>query len=303
MKFREGLLYTYQNRRTDGEITDPFYLYCRLSDLCSSEYADKEKVELFYAIDRRLCIFETLIKEGKKGEKTLLNSYMVVSELLSEGSFQKLIECAVWVMSPTAKMPDPTPKNIPKPTYQPPQRAQKITPVKVEKAEESVKKETKTYLKSSSYAGPGRDVEIFIGVAAFFIIISLCMIVLGILTAIFGWNIPWRAWQWVVGILGGGWLMGILAFAVYIVDDAIVCDYPMAGFIAMLAAALVNVTLLLFLQESYKVVFSCVSVWMILGGGLLSIFCFDDVEYEWGWACLVAVAVILVGMIAALIWV
>ena len=66
MKFREGLLYTYQNRRTDGEITDPFYLYCRLSDLCSSEYADKEKVELFYAIDRRLCIFETLIKEGKK---------------------------------------------------------------------------------------------------------------------------------------------------------------------------------------------------------------------------------------------
>ncbi len=303
MNFREGLLYTYQNRRTDGEVTDPFYLYCRLSDLCSSEYADKEKVELFYAIDRRLCIFETLIKEGKKGEKTLLNSYVVVSELLSEGSFQKLIECAVWVMSPTAKLPDPTPKNTPKPVRQPPQRAQKITPVKVEKAVESVRQEPKTYLKSSSYVGAGLDVDIFIAVAAFLIIVTLCMIVLGILTAIFGWNIPWRAWQWVVGILGGGWLMGILAFAVYILDDAIVCDYPLAGFISTLAAALVNVTLLLFLQESYKVVFSCVSAWLCLGNAGLAIFCFDDLEEAWGTACIITAVVILLGLIAALIWV
>ena len=304
MKFREGLLYTYQNRRTDGEITDPFYLYCRLSDLCSSEYADKEKVELFYAIDRRLCIFETLIKEGKKGEKTLLNSYMVVSELLSEGSFQKLVECAVWVMSPTAKMPAPSPQKAP-PMYRPPQRAQKPTPVKVEKAEESVKQETKTYLKSTSYkgSGAGLDVDIFIGVAGFFIVITLFMIALGILTAVFGWDIPWRAWQWVVGILGGGWLMVILGFVVYILDDSIVCDYPLAGFISMLGAALVNVMLLLFLQESYKVVFSCINVWTMLGGVGLSIFCFDDIEEEWGWAFLATTAVLLLSMIAALIWV
>ena len=95
MKFREGLLHIYKNRQTDGEITDPFYLYCRLSDLCSSSYEDKKKVELFYAIDKRLCVFETLIKQGKNGEKELLNSYIIVSELLSEESFKKLIECAV----------------------------------------------------------------------------------------------------------------------------------------------------------------------------------------------------------------
>jgi hypothetical protein len=105
MTFREGLLCIYKNRQTDGEITDPFYLYCRLSDLASSSYEDKKKVELFYAVDRRLCVFETLIKYGKKGEEELLNSYMVVSELLSEDSFKRLIQCAVWVMNPTAQIP------------------------------------------------------------------------------------------------------------------------------------------------------------------------------------------------------
>ena len=71
MTFREGLLHIYKNRQTDGEITDPFYLYCRLSDLCSSSYEDKRKTELFYAIDKRLCIFETLLKHAEKGEKEL----------------------------------------------------------------------------------------------------------------------------------------------------------------------------------------------------------------------------------------
>lgn len=50
MRFREGLLYAYQNRKTDGEMTDSFYLYCRLSDLCASSYEDKNNVGIFYII-------------------------------------------------------------------------------------------------------------------------------------------------------------------------------------------------------------------------------------------------------------
>lgn len=97
MNFKEGLLHAYQNRRTDGEITDAFYLYCRLSDLCSSSYEDKRKVRLLYAVDKRLCVFESMLKKGKDGVRELKDLYPVVAELLSEEKFFQLIDCVAQV--------------------------------------------------------------------------------------------------------------------------------------------------------------------------------------------------------------
>ena len=296
MKFREGLLHIYKNRRTDGEITDPFYLYCRLSDLCSSTYEDKNKVELFYAIDKRLCVFETLIRQGKNGEKELLNEYMVVSELLSQESFKKLIECAVWVMSPTAQMPVVNAKKEEKVL---PSKPQKIVPVKVEKAEESIKEETRTLLQSPSHLGMADDVDFFIGAGS---IMLLATIIAGLLLWICGWGGSWTAWQWVIGIVGGGWLALIVAFFVYILNDAFVADYFVTGIISVIAFALINFIFLLIFRGNYKVIFGCFSAWNIIGSGVLSAICFDDVEDEWGWVYVVVVILLSLGMVASLIW-
>ena len=298
MNFREGLLHIYKNRQTDGEITDPFYLYCRLSDLASSSYEDKKKVELFYAVDKRLCIFETLIKHGKKGEEELLNSYMVVSELLSEDSFKKLIECAVWVMSPTAQIPVTVAKE--KKAVAPKQP--KITPVKVEKAEEDEKEETRTPLKSYSYSSAGDDVDIFIGCGAILLMASLIVGFFGLLVGIFGWNIPWVVWQWIIGIVGGSWIALGLGLLIYLLHDSMTCDYVISGLICLCAVAVVNFVLLLWLRENYKAIFGCFAAWNIIGGGILSAICFDDVEDEWGWVYVVAVIILLIGMVASLIW-
>lgn len=296
MKFREGLLHIYKNRRTDGEMTDPFYLYCRLSDLCSSTYEDKKKVELFYAIDKRLCVFETLIKQGKNGEKELLNSYIIVAELLSEDSFKKLIECAVWVMSPAAQIPVADVKKEEKVS---PPKQQKIVPVKVEKAEESVKEETRTLLQSPSHLSMVDDVDFFIGAGA---IMLLATLIAGLLLWIFGWGGSWTAWQWVIGIVGGGWLALVIAFFVYILNDAIVADYYITGIILVIAFALINFIFLLIFRENYKVIFGCFAVLNIIGSGVLSVICFDDVEGEWGCAFVVAVIILVIGMIVSLIW-
>ena len=96
MNFKEGILRACKTRRSDGEITDSFYLYCRLSDLCASTFEDKKKVSLLYAVDKRLCIFETLLSEGQEGGKELKEMYAVAADLLSEDKYQKLIDCAVW---------------------------------------------------------------------------------------------------------------------------------------------------------------------------------------------------------------
>ena len=296
MKFREGLLQIYKNRQTDGEITDPFYLYCRLSDLCSSTYEDKKKVELFYAIDKRLCVFETLIKQGKNGEKELLNSYIIVSELLSEESFKKLIECAVWVMSSMAQPPVATTKKEEKAS---PPKLQKIIPVKVEKAEESKTEETRTLLQSSSNLGVADDVDFFIGAGA---IMLLATIIAGLLLWICGWGGSWTAWQWVIGIVGGGWLALAAAFFIYIWNDAFVADYYVSGIISVIAFALINFIFLLIFRDDYKVIFGSFAVWNIIGSVILSAICFDDVEDEWGWVFVVAVIILLIGMIVSLIW-
>ena len=296
MKFRDGLLHIYKNRLTDGEVTDPFYLYCRLSDLCSSTYEDKKKVELFYAIDKRLCVFETLIKQGEDGAKMLLNSYIIVSELLSEESFKKLIECAVWVMSPTAQIPVAPTKKEEKIS---PPKPQKIVPVKVEKAEESKKEETRTLLQSPSKLGVADDVDFSIGAGA---IMLLATIIAGLLLWICGWGGSWTAWQWVIGIVGGGWLALVVAFFIYIFNDSFVADYYLSGIISVIAFALINFIFLLIFRGNYKVIFGCFSTWNIIGSGILSAICFDDVEYGWGWGFVVTVIILLLGMIASLIW-
>ena len=295
MKFREGLLHIYKNRRTDGEMTDPFYLYCRLSDLCSSTYEGKRKVELFYAIDKRLCVFETLMKQGEKGEKTLFNSYMVVSDLLGEESFKKLIECAVWVLSPTSQVPVAPQKKATPPIPQ----AQKIVPAKVEKAEESVKREVRTPLTNSSSWGAGDDVDFFIGAGA---IMLLATIIAGLLLWICGWGGSWTAWQWVIGIVGGGWLALVAAFFIYIWNYAFVADYYVSGIISVIAFALINFIFLLIFRDDYKVIFGSFAVWNIIGSVILSAICFDDVEDEWGWGFVVTVIILLLGIIACLIW-
>ena len=298
MNFREGLLCIYKNRQTDGEIMDPFYLYCRLSDLSSSSYEDEKKVELFYAVDKRLCIFETLIKYGKKGEEELLNSYMVVSELLNEDSFKKLIQCAVWVMNPTAQIPVAVAKEKKVVAPKPP----KIIPVKVEKAKEEEKEETRTPLNISSYGSIDDDVEIFLGCGTILLIASLLVGLFGLLVGIFGWNIPWVVWQWIIGIVGGGWLTLGLGLLIYLLHDSMTCDYFISGFLCLGAVAVVNFVLLLCLRENYKGIFGCFSAWVILGGGILSAICFDDVEDEWGWIYIGTAIAVLLLMITSLIW-
>ena len=297
MTFREGLLCIYKNRQTHGEITDPFYLYCRLSDLASSSYEDKKKVELFYAVDRRLCVFETLIKYGKKGEEELLNSYIVVSELLSEDSFKKLIQCAVWVMNPTAQIPVAVAKE--KKAVAP--KLPKITPVKVEKAEEDEKEETRTPLNSYSYSSVGDDVDIFIGCSAILLLASLLVGLFGLLVGIFDWNIPWTVWQWIIGIVGGGWLALGLGLLIYLLHDSVTCEYFISGLICLCAVAVVNFVLLLCLRGNYKAIFGCFSAWAILGGVVLASICFDDAEDEWGWGYVVAAIAILLLMLISLI--
>lgn len=316
MKFKEALLYAYQTRRTDGEVTDPFYLYCRLSDLCFETYEDKRKVRTFYAVDKRLCIFETLITRGENGEKELLDWYAVVSELLSEDSFKKLIACAVWVtkaaQGPNYKWDEnvvvetPTEYKTPSPDLDneripAPVKSPKITPVTVQKAEESKREEGRTLLTSPSYNYLD-DTQIFLIVGAVLLAVSIMAGIIAAIVGASGISITWRAWQWLIGIVGGGWLAFALGTLIYLLNDGIVCDYYLSGLISLGGITLVNFVLLLIFRENYKALFGCISAWEILGGATLAGVCFADIEDEFGWGTILASVGVLLVMLVGLIW-
>ena len=324
MRFREGLLYACKHRQADGVITNPFHLYCRLSDLCASSFEDKKKVELFYAIDKRLCIFETLLKTDKNGEEELFNSYLVVSDLLSEGSFRKLIECAVWAINPSSTMPtqmearaqvSPSPKPCCKRKHTPKHTPQNtpqnmpqntlptnIQPVQVQSAPVSVQMQTRTPLKTGFSLGVGDEETLFITGGVILILASLLVGLFGLLVGVFKWDIPWMAWQIIIGIVGGGWLFLGLSLLIYLLEDSATCDYYVAGVICLAAVAVLNFILQICLGINYKGLFTCLSVWVMIGGVVLAIICFDDVEDEWGWGFVGVTVAELLLMIVGLIW-
>ena len=98
MNFKDGLFYAYKTKRREEEVFTPFLLYCRLSDVCVDTLLEKEKVCLFYAVDKRVRIFQTLKDCPKKGKKKLLDEYAKVKDLLPFARFEALVLLALEVM-------------------------------------------------------------------------------------------------------------------------------------------------------------------------------------------------------------
>lgn len=318
MEFRAGLLHIYRNRRTDGEITDPFYLYCRLYDLCASSFADKKKVELFYAVDKRLCIFETLIKK-KDGKKELLDSYALVSDLLEEKTFKKLVECAVWSMSPTAQMPTASGE-------QPPQnpaavrKAQKKTLVPIKKKGRAAPTPA-PMVKPNAVVTPAPmppnakkvkarrfDSDEKLGmiivsvILAAVILAPLLLGACGLLAWIFEWKIPWTAWQWGIGIIGGNAFLLASIAVIYLIREFIQIEYYISSGLAVATFVILNFVLLFCLQENYAIIFGWLSVWISLGSGMAGMVCFADGRMG-GWGYFGLSLFCFVGAFTGLIWV
>ena len=64
MNLQEGLIYAYSTKNNDKEIINPFLLYCRLSDVCSDSFLNKQDLEVYRNIINKINIFDILISYG-----------------------------------------------------------------------------------------------------------------------------------------------------------------------------------------------------------------------------------------------
>ena len=280
MNFREGLNYVYKNRSSDLELIDPFVLFCRLSDLCSSSFEDKHKVVLFYQIDKKIKVVQSIINN----DFDVASKYLEVEDLLSEESFNGLINTVKKALDSNY---------IPKETQ--PQKKVAVQAV-VTKAEEPEAKETRTPL-TSSYVGGG-DTDVIIGLSIMGG--ALLAIVLFIVFAcVFNW--PWTAWQWLIGIVGGFILSAILIEVVAWIDEECIADYYALGTFVLGICILLNFILLLIFKENYKAIFGCFSVYEFIAGIIFAYFTFGDIEDGWGLAQIIAIVITVILFIVAMI--
>ena len=284
MNFIDALGYLYHNRTSDEEFADPFFLYCRMSDLCSSSYEDKRKVLLFYQVNKKLDMVRSILNK----DETVGLRHKEVADLLSDNSFSKLLESVKCVVFPDYKR-----EEKPKPQQQN-KAAKKAV---VTKTEEPQEEETRTPL-TSSYVGGG-DTDVIIGLS----IIGGVILAIGLFilfACVFNWS--WAVWQWLIGIVGGIILSAILIGIVAWFEEECLADYYVLGTFVLGICVLLNFILLLIFRDNYKVIFGWFSVFKLLIGTVLTCVTFSDVEDEWGFVQAIETALALILFIVALIW-
>ena len=119
--------------------------------------------------------------------------------------------------------------------------------------------------------------------------------------ALFGGALPWLFWQFVIGVVGGGWLALALGVLCYLLDDAFVCSYAVFLGIMLGLVGLVNVLLFALCGGGYTVIFICLSVWLIVGGVSYACVAFDDLEEGVGAFAVVETIVALLELIIGLL--
>lgn len=277
MDFIDALSYLYQNRKNDEEFANPFLLYCRLSDLCSSSYEDKHKVVVFYQIDKKLNIVQSILsRDFDVGGK-----YNEVADLLSESSFQALIN----VVKRAVGL-----KN----EFLSQQAVRAVITPTTETEQEEIKTPLVSYNSSSSYYG-GMD-DGYIGYGIFGLVLFA---LIGVLALIFDWK--WLAWQWILGIGGGIALLLSLSTLVYWLNDEVIVDFYVIGTVILGISILINFILLLIFKSNYKIIFACFSVIELIGGLILVVLTFDECEEGWGIFQIIETILALLFMVLGLI--
>lgn len=283
MNFIDALGYLYHNRTSDEEFTDPFFLYCRMSDLCSSSYEDKRKVLLFYQVNKKLDMVRSILNK----DETVASRYDKVADLLSENSFQKLVESIKCVVFPDYKREE-------KPKPQPQKKA--VVQAVITKTEETQEEETRTPL-ISSYVGGG-DTDVIIGLSIMGgVLLAIALFI--VFACVFNWS--WMVWQWLIGIVGGVLLSAILVGIVAWFEEECLADYYVLGTFVLGICVLLNLILLLIFKGNYKVIFGWVSGFELIIGAILAFVTCDDCEDGWGAAQIVEVAITIILFIIAMI--
>lgn len=91
--FKTALSIVYRTRNSDEELSDPFLIYSRMSDLIGNDYESEKNLKLFFAVEKRVNLFSEIAVNADT--KILKKKYKSVNDLLSESAFNRLIDTLI----------------------------------------------------------------------------------------------------------------------------------------------------------------------------------------------------------------
>lgn len=313
MNFKEALAHIVGNDNPQ-HYCNAFYLYSRLSDICRSSYTDKQKILLFFDIDKRFGIVKNIHDQGRLAVAVLKAAYPAVKDELSLNSYKAIIDLVADIMLP---QPGGTPQNKTKVQVAKPQsaavKAQAVKPANaVKKAKlpspaPKPKQQPKPKPKANKKPyTPPRTVSFarLWKVIAKWSVISLAVaaVIAGAACMIaFRKSISWTGWQYIIGAGAGGVLFGIGAFVSWKIDDEFLLPAYVPALFIVLVLAVGNGALFFLCGGAYRVIFIFISAYAVLGGVIAAYLAFDDIEDGWGAAIVAEIVAIVAALIVELI--
>lgn len=310
MNFREALAYVIGNDNPQ-HYCNSFYLYSVLSDFCRSSYTDKQKIMLFFDVDKRLGIVKNIHDQGRLAVAVLKAAYPAVKDELPLKSYKALIDLVADIMLPqTGGTPPNKIKTQPAKPRSAAVNAQPAKPAKaVKKAKTPAPVGPKQQQKPQATKKPHKPPRVVSfarlrKAIAKWSVISLAVAagIAGIVCMIvFRKSISWTGWQYIIGAGTGGVLFGIGAFVSWRIDDEFLLPAYVPALFIVLFFAVLNGVLFFVCGTAYRVIFIFISAYAAIGAAITAFLAFDDMEDGWGVAAIVEIVAIVAALIVELI--
>ena len=266
MEFREALKFVYQNRKTEGDITDPFYLYCRLSDLCKSSYQAKNMIELFFKIDKRVLIFGKILENKKESRDNLLSCYDMVKDLVEKKNYESLISLVCNIANNI--QPNKAIQKVVKAHHNnqaPPNNKGNRNCKNQNNLQQNKVKQANNTFTSSKKNIIMTILVVILGIVGVALAVSCFVLLICGLTCK-DWDNTLR--QWLIGICGS-----LLLFVVYLMIKewgALIDTLFLTAFVVF------NIVMIFHLRGDYKIIFGCFYVFSLF----VNLCCETDETYK-----------------------
>ena len=283
MNFKDALRKVYKISKNKEQLSDPFIVYSRVSDLIGNSYNDKKKAWLFFQVTKEVNLFCLAIEYGETMKNKIIRMYDNVEKLLPKEKFVNLVDFVFSIVFPKNKINHVNQGNT-----------QGIS--KTKKAPQEIKNETplpKTYAANYGSEHTGR----------FWVVGGVCVIILAAVLGglFFGKYISWNVWQWIIGV-GGGILLTILcAVIIGFVVEIFCVEYFVGGTVILYLFSIVNFVLRCIFGFGYEVIFLCYCAILLISGIGLAIATFIEEERGYGTAQIVADILTVIFLVVGLL--
>lgn len=302
MNFNEVVINEYRRWRSTQHVPSPLEFYAGISDVIKDDFECNEKAKVFRDVSFVLFPVGTIMSDGaKRGREALLNRYSEVQNIVDKNTFFDFVETLSFAeSSSSSKLPSNGGFSKNESNTNHVSNKQQVTTNKdsAVTSDNSASHATQSNVQTQAISKqPVNSLRSQFGWGKFVAIVTCLLIAItGITLMVIYFS--WTTWQWIIGIVGGLLVFGILWGISYAFDD--IDTYIPFAFIHPIIIV-INIVLAINNMENYVIIFGCISVMSIISSLVSTIMAFGEYETGFGVLHVIEGSASLIAMIVLLI--